>query len=96
VLPFDAAALEGWLGLRLAADGEQLGELRPLTAGQIVIADERRPVAVLFGDMAQDVAVSRSTRRVVLAAIGVAGVPPVSLEEALWTAAETVVRSADR
>jgi DNA/RNA-binding domain of Phe-tRNA-synthetase-like protein len=96
VLAFDAAALEGRLGLRLAADGEQLGEFRPLTAGQIVIADARRPVGVLFGDMAPDAAVARSSRRIVLAAIGVAGVPPVSVEEALWTAAETVVRSADR
>ena len=96
VLSFDAAALEGRLGLRLADDGEQLGEFRPLTSGQLVIADERRPVAVLFGDMAGDVAVAKTTRRIVLAGIGVAGVPPVSVEEALWTAAETVVRSADR
>jgi len=96
VLAFDAAAIEGRLGLRLAAEGEELGEFRPLAPGQIVIADERRPLAVLFGDLATDVGVTKSTRSIVLVAIGVAGVPPVSVEEALWTAAETVVRSADR
>lgn len=96
LLAFDADALEGRLGLRLAADGERLSELRPLTPGQIVIADEQRPVAILFGDAASDTGVTKTTRRIVLAAIGVAGVPPVSVEESLWTAAETVVRSADR
>jgi DNA/RNA-binding domain of Phe-tRNA-synthetase-like protein len=96
VLAFDAAAVEGRLGLRLAGDGEALGEFRPLAPGQIVIADEQRALAVLFGDVAGDVGVNKSTRRIVLVAIGVAGVPPVSVEEALWTAAETVVRSADR
>jgi DNA/RNA-binding domain of Phe-tRNA-synthetase-like protein len=90
VLAFDAAAVEGGLGLRLAGEGEALGEYRPLAPGQIVIADERRPLAVLFGEPAGAGAVRRSTRRVLLAAIQVAGVPTVSLEEALWTATETL------
>src|SRR3954453_499002 len=90
VLAFDMADVEGAVGLRLARDGEQLGEYRPLAPGQIVIADEQRPLAVLFGDAAEHGQVRRSTQRVVLAAIQVAGVPPVSVEEALWTAAETL------
>jgi DNA/RNA-binding domain of Phe-tRNA-synthetase-like protein len=90
VLAFDAADVEGAVGLRLARDGEQLAEYRPLAAGQIVIADEQRPLGVLFGDAADHGRVRRSTRRVVLAAIQVAGVPSVSVEEALWTAAETL------
>ena len=90
VVAFDAAAVEGGLGLRLAGEGEALGEYRPLAPGQIVIADERRPLAVLFGDSGGAGAVRRSTRRVLLAAIQVAGVPEVSVEEALWTAAQTL------
>jgi DNA/RNA-binding domain of Phe-tRNA-synthetase-like protein len=90
VLAYDAADVEGAVGLRLARNGEQLAEYRPLAPGQIVIADEQRPLGVLFGDAADHGQVRRSTRRVVLAAIQVAGVPSVSVEEALWTAAETL------
>jgi DNA/RNA-binding domain of Phe-tRNA-synthetase-like protein len=90
VLAFDEADVEGGVGLRLARDGEELGEYRPLAPGQIVIADERRPLAVLFGDAAEHGQVRRSTQRVLLAAIQVAGVPRVSVEEALWTGAETL------
>jgi DNA/RNA-binding domain of Phe-tRNA-synthetase-like protein len=79
VVAFDAAAVEG-----------RLGEYRPLAGGQIVIADEQRPLAVLFGDGSDEASVRRSTRRVVLAAIRVKGVPPVSVDEALWTAVETL------
>ena len=90
VLAFDAAALDGALGLRLAHDGEALGEHHPLAAGQIVIADEQKPLAVLFGEHSGVGGVEKSTRRVALAAIRVAGVPAVSVDEALWTAAETL------
>jgi DNA/RNA-binding domain of Phe-tRNA-synthetase-like protein len=90
VLAYDAADVEGAVGLRLARNGEQLAEYRPLAPGQIVIADEQRPLGVLFGDAADHGQVRRSTRRVVLVAIQVAGVPSVSVEEALWTAAETL------
>jgi len=90
VIAFDAAAVEGRLGLRLAGEGEALDSQHPLASGRIVIADDRRPLAVLFGDTAPDCAPGRSTARVVLAAIRVAGVPPVSVEEALWTAADTL------
>jgi DNA/RNA-binding domain of Phe-tRNA-synthetase-like protein len=89
VQAFDAAAIDGRLGLRPSAPGERLGDLRPLRAGSLAIADERRPLAVLFGDVAADAAVSRRTTRVALAAIRVKGVPAVSVEEALWTAVET-------
>ena len=90
VVAFDAAAVEGRLGLRLARPGEELGEYQPLAGGQIVIADEQRPLAVLFGDGSDEASVGRSTRRAVLAAIRVKGVPPVSVDEALWTAVETL------
>jgi DNA/RNA-binding domain of Phe-tRNA-synthetase-like protein len=90
VQAFDAAAIEGRLGLRPSAPGERLDDLKPLRAGSLTIADERRPLAVLFGDMAANVAVGRRTRRVTLAAIRVKGVPAVSVEEALWTAVDTL------
>jgi DNA/RNA-binding domain of Phe-tRNA-synthetase-like protein len=90
VQALDAAAVEGRLGLRLSRDGEELDDTHPLVAGRVVIADEQRPHALLFGDVAAGSAVGRSTRRVVWIAIGVRGVPGVSVEEALWTAYETV------
>jgi DNA/RNA-binding domain of Phe-tRNA-synthetase-like protein len=90
VVAFDADEVEGRLGLRLTGEGEALDDQRPLASGQIVIADERGPLAVLFGDAGGRGAVKRSTQRVALAALQVAGVPPVSVEEALWTAAETL------
>lgn len=90
VLAFDAAAVRGRLGLRLAAAGEQLGERLPLSSGRVVVADEQRPLAQLFGEPAPSALPRRSTRRVTLAAIRVKGVPEVSVEEAIWTAADTL------
>jgi DNA/RNA-binding domain of Phe-tRNA-synthetase-like protein len=89
VLAFDAAAVDGELGLRVSPGGEQVGDL-PLSAGQVVVADSSRALAVLFGDTADGCAVQRSSERMVLAAVRVKGVPEVSVEEALWIASETV------
>ena len=84
---FDADAVSGRVGLRLAADGEVLeGRVTPLPAGTIVIADERGVLGVLFGRAAEGREVRKRTRRVLLAAIGVKGVPDLALEEALWVA----------
>jgi DNA/RNA-binding domain of Phe-tRNA-synthetase-like protein len=89
VLAFDAAAVEGELGLRVSPGGEDLGDI-PLSAGQVVVADSRRALAVLFGETAGGCGVQPSSRRMVLAAVRVKGVPDVSVGEALWVAAETV------
>jgi hypothetical protein len=43
---------------------------------------------LLFGDFAAGVAPSKATSRITLAAVRVKGVPAVSVEEALWSAAE--------
>jgi DNA/RNA-binding domain of Phe-tRNA-synthetase-like protein len=92
VLAFDAAALTGPLGLRLSRREELLGEEgRSLTGGEIVVADARRAVAVLFVDQSAKTSVGRGTERIALAAVGVEGVPAISIEEALWTAAEALV-----
>ena len=89
VLAFDAAAVDGDLGLRVSPGGELLGDV-PLSAGQVVVADSTRALAVLFGDTAEGCAVQWSSQRMVLAAVRVKGVPEVSVEEALWVAVETV------
>jgi DNA/RNA-binding domain of Phe-tRNA-synthetase-like protein len=89
VLAFDYAAVEGALGLRVAGGGESLGEV-PLSAGQVLVADSRRPLAVLFGDIADGCAVQRTSDRMLIAGVRVKGVPEVSVEEALWVTAETV------
>jgi hypothetical protein len=45
-------------------------------------------VAVLFGDAAPDALPTRRTERIALAAVRVKSVPALSVEEALWSAAE--------
>ena len=85
---FDADRVEGRLGIRLSAPGEPL-EGRPgeLPSGTLVIADEARPLALLFGATGADRGVSNKTERTLLCAIQVRGVPDIAVEEALWLAA---------
>ena len=91
VVAFDADRLDGEPGLRLAVAGERLGgEGRDLRGGEIVLADERRPLAILFGEISERRGVGPDTERMLLVAIRVKGVPDVSVEEALWTASETL------
>ena len=49
------------------------------------MADAARPLAVLFGDVAPDAGVTERTREMVLFSVAVPGVPPIHVEEALWT-----------
>jgi DNA/RNA-binding domain of Phe-tRNA-synthetase-like protein len=88
VFALDADKVEGEPGLRLARPGERLTELRPLSARQLVVADDRRPVAVVLGEVSPEAGVTPATRRMILCALRVKGVPPIAVEEALWTAAE--------
>ncbi|HXS45254.1 MAG TPA: hypothetical protein VN751_11565 [Solirubrobacteraceae bacterium] len=93
VLALDDERLDGPLGLRAARRGERLGEgpLAPdLPDGRLVIADARRPVAVLFGDVAPSLRPEGGCRRLRLVAVRAPGVPSVHVEEALWTAAEVL------
>jgi DNA/RNA-binding domain of Phe-tRNA-synthetase-like protein len=84
---FDADRVEGRVGLRLSAEGEGFeGRVSPLPEGTIVVADERRALGILFDRTAEGRGVRRGTRRVLLVAIGVRGVPDIALEEALWVA----------
>jgi DNA/RNA-binding domain of Phe-tRNA-synthetase-like protein len=90
VFALDADKLVGELGLRLARSGEQLAGVRPLSDRQLVVADDLRPVAIVLGEVAHDAGVTWDTQRMTLCALRVKGVPPIAVEEALWTAAETL------
>jgi DNA/RNA-binding domain of Phe-tRNA-synthetase-like protein len=88
---FDADRVEGRLGIRTTEEGEGL-EGRPgaLPTGTLVIADEARPLALLFGAIASGRGVSPKTGRMLLASIQVKGVPDIAVEEAVWLAASIV------
>jgi DNA/RNA-binding domain of Phe-tRNA-synthetase-like protein len=93
LLALDAERVDRELGLRLARAGETCGA-RPLSDRQLVVADSERPVAVVMGDVGADAGVTPGTVTMVLCALGVKGVPRMSLEEALWSAAETLYTDA--
>ena len=91
LVAFDAERVGGHIGLRLAADHEPFGGSgRPLSAGQIVVADEDRPLALLDGEVAEERCVTAASKRITIASIQVRGVPEISVEEALWTVADTL------
>jgi DNA/RNA-binding domain of Phe-tRNA-synthetase-like protein len=93
VFALDDDHVEGQLGLRAAADCERLGEgelASDVPSGRIVVADAARPVAALFGAVAPSHEPRRRTQRLRLCAVGVAGVPAIHVEEALWTCSEAL------
>ena len=90
VRAFDAAKLSGRLGIRTSAPGEALA--RPLAPGTLVVADERRPIGLLFGDPASGADPDGRTRRVAITAVQVRGVPDIAVEEAIWIVS-SVLRS---
>jgi DNA/RNA-binding domain of Phe-tRNA-synthetase-like protein len=88
---FDADMVEGRLGVRTTEEGEEL-EGRPgaLPAGTLVIADEKRPLGLLFGATGTGRGVNPGTKRMILSAIAVKGVPEIAIEEAIWLAVEVI------
>jgi DNA/RNA-binding domain of Phe-tRNA-synthetase-like protein len=94
VRAFDGDKVQGDLGLRVSQPEEKLGGDGPqLPDGTIVIANERHAVALIFGDTAPGLGVSPDTRRMVLCAIQVPGVPNISVEEALWICSDILTSS---
>jgi DNA/RNA-binding domain of Phe-tRNA-synthetase-like protein len=91
VFALDADRVEGEPGLRLSRPGERLAGVRPLSARQIVVADDERPVAIVLGEVSHEAGVTPETRRMILCALRVKGVPAIAVEEALWTTAEVLV-----
>jgi DNA/RNA-binding domain of Phe-tRNA-synthetase-like protein len=95
IVAFDADLVEGGLGLRLSRPDEVMGAARrPLASGQIVIADRERALAVLFADLDPGCGVTPRTKRMLVAAVQVEGVPDIAIEEACWTVAEIVTGAA--
>ncbi|OLE38249.1 MAG: hypothetical protein AUG48_02470 [Actinobacteria bacterium 13_1_20CM_3_68_9] len=88
---FDAERSQGRLGIRQTEPGEGL-EGRPgeLPAGTLVIADEARPLGLLFGATGAGRGVRPRTNRMILAAVQVKGVPDIAVEEAIWLAADVL------
>jgi DNA/RNA-binding domain of Phe-tRNA-synthetase-like protein len=88
---FDADRVSGRPGIRPSAPGEGL-EGRPgeLPAGTLVIADEERPLALLFGATAAGRGVESKSKRTLLCGIQVKGVPDIAVEEAVWLATDVL------
>jgi DNA/RNA-binding domain of Phe-tRNA-synthetase-like protein len=84
VWALDAAAVEGDLQVRASEPGEEV------PAGRLVVAGAGRPLMLLFGDVAAEAGVTQRTREMVLFSVAVPGVPPIHVEEALWTVWDTV------
>ena len=88
---FDAARVEGGLGIRSTEPGEGLegrpGELPP---GTLVIADHVRPLGLLFGATAAGHGVNPRTASMIVCAVQVKGVPEIAVEEAIWLAADVI------
>lgn len=88
---FDADRIVGSLCIRDSAPGEKLAGLgSEMAQGTLTIADEMKPVGLLFGSTAEGYGVERGTRRIAIAAVQVKGVPQIAVEEALWMAAATL------
>ncbi len=88
---FDASQLDGDLCIRDSAPGESLpGKQGELAQGTLVIADGRRPLALLFGGKGAEKAVEPEASRVAIVAIQVKGVPQASVDEALWMACAAI------
>jgi DNA/RNA-binding domain of Phe-tRNA-synthetase-like protein len=91
VRAFDADKVVGEPHLRASDHGEPLaGRPGPLPAGTLVIADEVRPLALLFGATGAEIGVHPRTRRTLLVAIQVKGVSDIVADEALWIAASVM------
>jgi DNA/RNA-binding domain of Phe-tRNA-synthetase-like protein len=79
VWALDASVVdEGSLGIRIEE-------------GRLVVADAERVHATLFGDPIREHVPATGTRRIVLFAVGVDGVPAIHVEEALWTCTEALL-----
>jgi DNA/RNA-binding domain of Phe-tRNA-synthetase-like protein len=94
VLALDAEAAGEELALRAARPGDELvvpgGARVPLVPGRIVLADARRPLAVLFGTLSADCEPTPRTRSLRLAAVQAPSVPAAHVSEALWLASEAL------
>ncbi len=88
---FDAERLHGGLCIRDSAPGESLaGRPGELARGTLTIADEKRPVDLLFGNAGEGHEMGPASARLAIVAVQVKGVPQIAVSEALWMAATTL------
>jgi DNA/RNA-binding domain of Phe-tRNA-synthetase-like protein len=84
---FDATQLNGRLCIRDSAPGESLpGKPGKLAQGTLTIADERKPLDLLFGSIVTEASPQVTAKRLAIVAIQVKGVPQAAVDEALWIA----------
>ena len=84
----------GRLCIRDSAPGESIpGRKGELAQGTLVIADERGPVGLLFGEPTDWDGIEQVSRRLTIVAVQVNGVPQIAVDEALWMAAATLEAS---
>lgn len=96
VWALDGDTLDGPLGIRTSGEGERFGcsqDGAVLPAGQLVVADASSALAILFGEIAAEHRVRRSTRRLVLFTLQVAGVSMLHVEEAFWICTSALLSS---
>jgi hypothetical protein len=87
VWALDCETVSGPLGIRLSRARERLGRSAngpSLQAGRLVVADADSPLAILFGEPAPGHEPGARTRKLMLFAVQVAGVPALHVEETLW------------
>ena len=82
----DAAELDGPLGIRPARTEDS----PTFTPGTLVIADAQKPVAELFGPPVDSCVVSAVTTSIAIYAVGVPGMDPWLLDDALWRVADMI------
>ena len=83
----------GGLGIRTSVAGDRLGateDAYSLPPGRLVVADAGCVHALLFGQIAPAHAATTRTSRLALFTVGVAGVPAIHIEEALWLCVEAL------
>ena len=78
VIALDADRVEGELGPAPGAARRAPGTARPLSALQIVIADDSGRVAMVLGEVAADAGVTPACRHMTLCALQVKGVPRIA------------------
>jgi len=98
VWALDAAVVDcDSLGIRASVSGDRLGSGpeggTSLSEGQLVVADLVTIHATLFGEPAPGHAPGSQTRRIVVFAVGVDGVPAIHVEEALWVAVDVLEKA---
>lgn len=78
VWALDAEKVHGTPGIRMSRPGEEIED------GRLVVADSHGPLSLLFAEPSASHRPCASSRRLLLYALQVGGVPWLTIEEALW------------